>query len=57
LISLQIVSKLQEVGKVSREEILEASQRILYLAQNFDNEFPGLENLKSTHFTQIKLLL
>lgn len=30
---------------------------MLYLAQNFDKEYPHLENLKKTHFTIITQLL
>jgi len=26
---------------------------VLFLAQNFDKAFPGLENLKKTHFVTI----
>ena len=39
------------------DEILDVSQRVLFLAQNFDKEYPGLENLKKTHFSIITQLL
>jgi hypothetical protein len=38
-------------------EIIEVSQKVLYLAQNFDKILPGLENLKKTHFVVITQLL
>jgi len=30
---------------------------VLELTQNVEKELPGLENLKNTHFNQIKLFL
>lgn len=35
---------------MGEDQILDVSQKVLYLAQNFDKEFPNLENLKKTHF-------
>lgn len=57
LISNDIVMKLVEASKAQEEEIIEVSQKVLYLAQNFDRAFPGLENLKKTHFVNITSLL
>ena len=45
------------MSKMKESEILDVSQRVLYLAQNFDKEYPGLENLKKSHFTIITSLL
>ena len=42
---------------MGEDQILDVSQKVLYLAQNFDKEFPGLENLKKTHFGIITQLL
>jgi len=42
---------------MNEDAILDVSQKVLYLAQNFDREFPGLENLKKTHFGIITQLL
>jgi len=42
---------------MAEDDILDVSQRVLFLAQNFDNEFPSLENLKKTHFAIITTLL
>jgi hypothetical protein len=53
LITNDIVKKLMAVSKATEEEIIEVSQRVLYLAQNFEKVFPGLENLKKTHFSII----
>ncbi len=57
LITNEIVFKLVGVSKAKEEDIIEISQKILYLAQNFEKEFPGLENLKKTHFVNITQLL
>jgi len=57
LITNDIVCKLVAVSKAKEEEIIEVSQRVLYLAQNFEKAFPGLENLKKTHFVNITQLL
>lgn len=57
LITNEIVYKLVDISKAKEEEIIEVSQRVLYLAQNFEKAFPGLENLKKTHFVNITQLL
>jgi len=57
MINSIIVSKLISASKMVEDEILDVSQRVLFLAQNFDKEFPGLENLKKTHFNIITQLL
>ena len=46
LISSEVVERLILVSKMVEEEILDVSQKVLYLAQNFDKEFPDLKNLK-----------
>lgn len=56
-INALVVSRLIQISKMSEEKILEVSQKVLYLAQNFDKEFPGLENLKKTHFGIITQML
>jgi len=57
LITNPIVQKIVEVSRSAEEDIIEVSQKVLYLAQNFDKVFPGLENLKKTHFVSITQLL
>lgn len=56
-INSEIVTKLIKISRMDEQEILDVSQKVLYLAQNFDKEFPGLENLKKTHFGIITQLL
>jgi len=41
------------VSRSEEADIIEISQKVLFLAQNFDKAFPGLENLKKTHFVTI----
>lgn len=53
LITNDIVNKLVSLSKAKEEDIIAVSQKILYMAQNFEKEFPGLENLKKTHFVMI----
>lgn len=57
LINNDIVAKLVAASKATEEDIIEVSQKVLHLAQNFDKHFPGLENLKKTHFVEITQLL
>ena len=57
LITNDIVQRLVKASKAAEDEIIEVSQKVLYLAQNFDKAFPGLENLKKTHFVEITQLL
>jgi hypothetical protein len=45
------------VSKHDDSDIIEISRKILFLAQNFDKTFPGLENLKKSHFQQIAVLV
>ena len=45
------------VSRCEESDIIEVSQKVLYLAQNFDKAFPGLENLKKSHFVVITQLL
>ena len=51
------MESLVKVAQAKEEDIIEISQKVLYLAQNFDKVCPGLENLKKTHFVTITQLL
>jgi len=57
LITNSILSCLVKVAKAEEEDIVQVSQKVLYLAQNWDRTFQGLENLKKTHFVIITKLL
>jgi len=37
----------------SEQEIIENSKKLLYLAQNFEKELPGLENLKNVYLNDL----
>jgi hypothetical protein len=57
LITNDLVKMMVHVSRCAEVDIIEAAQKVLYLAQNFDKVFPGLENLKKSHFTVITQLL
>lgn len=57
LINSIVVRRLIKKSKMEEGEILDVSQKVLYLAQNFDKAFPQLDNLKNTHFKLITQLL
>ena len=57
LITNDLVVKMARAAEVREEEIIDVSQRVLFLAQNFEKAFSGLENLKKTHFVNITSLL
>lgn len=57
LISTDVILRLKNTSQRNEDEILDISQRVLHLTQNFDSEFPGMTNLKSTHFSVITELL
>jgi hypothetical protein len=52
-ITVELVQKIVEVSRHEEADTMAVSKKVLYLAQNFDKELPGLENLKKTHFAQI----
>lgn len=52
-----LINQMVLVSQCSEAEIVDVSQKVLYLAQNFDKVFPGLENLKKSHFVVITQLL
>lgn len=56
-ITESLINRLITVARCSDADIIEVSQKVLYLAQNFDIVFPGLENLKKSHFVAITGLL
>jgi len=49
----EIMKQMINISGYTETEITECAQRILIDAQNFDNLFPGLINLKRTHFTKL----
>jgi hypothetical protein len=51
---------LEKLEKLSRESsycILTLSSKILYKAQHFEEEFPGMENLKKAHFNALNTMV
>lgn len=57
LVQAEFLRRLMVASRASEDDLIKAAQRVLYLAQSFDKVFPGLDNLKKTHFPQITALL
>ncbi len=38
---------------VQETQLIEVSKKLLYLAQNFEKEMPGLENLKNLYIPEL----
>lgn len=57
LITHDIVDRLIKHSSAKEDEIIDCSQKVLFLAQNFEKLFPGLENLKKSHFSNITQLI
>ena len=49
----EIIDQMVNLTEYSEPEIMECSQKILADAQNFDTLYPGLVNLKKTHFSKL----
>lgn len=49
----EIIRRMVEVSSYPEGEIVECAQRVLSDAQNFESLFPGLTNLKKTHFNEL----
>ena len=44
---------LQVLGDTEESVLIEVSKKLLYLAQNFEKELPGLENLKTAYIPEL----
>ncbi len=53
LMTKEILSKLLKVSDIKEKELIDFSKKLLYLAQNFEKELPGLENLKTVYIPQL----
>jgi hypothetical protein len=47
------VYRLIESSSLAEKELMATSKSLLYLAQNFEKELPGLENLKNAYITEL----
>ena len=57
LVDEQVGRRIIEVSRLAQSDIIETSQSILHLAQNFGQELPGLSNLNSRDFSIITQML
>lgn len=53
LLNKEVVRRMVEVSGYGEGEIVECAQKVLSDAQNFESLFPGLTNLKKTHFNEL----
>jgi hypothetical protein len=53
LMTKEIIDSLVSVSGIKERDIVECSKKVLYLAQNFEKELPGLENLKSCYIPEL----
>ena len=49
LMSKDVLNGLLACSDLKEKELIECSKKLLYLAQNFEKELPGLENLKTVY--------
>jgi hypothetical protein len=42
---------------IDEKLLIETSKKLLYLAQNFEKELPGLENLKNVYIPLLNLFV
>jgi hypothetical protein len=53
ILTPEIQSKLVLVSGLKERELIDCSKKLLYLAQNFEKELPGLKNLKGCYIPQL----
>ena len=53
MLTKEIFEKLLKVSEHDENSLVETSKKLLYLAQNFESELPGLENLKSIYIPKL----
>jgi hypothetical protein len=49
ILTKDILEDLVAVSGLEERTLIETSKKLLYLAQNFEKELPGLENLKNVY--------
>lgn len=45
----EMLNALVSCSDLKEKELIDCSKKLLYLAQNFEKELPGLENLKNVY--------
>lgn len=53
ILTKDILHNLLQVSELEERTLIETSKKLLYLAQNFEKELPGLENLKNVYIPQL----
>lgn len=49
MITKPLLQNIVDISGVEERKLVECSKKLLYLAQNFEKELPGLHNLKTTY--------
>ena len=49
MITKSLLQTIIDVSGVEEKKLVECSKKLLYLAQNFEKELPGLFNIKTTY--------
>ena len=53
ILTKQVLQNLLDVSGVEERKLIECAKKVLYLAQNFEKELPGLNNVKDTYIPQL----
>lgn len=53
ILNKAILQGLLDVSAIEERVLIEASKKLLYLAQNFEKELPGLTNLKEAYIPEL----
>lgn len=49
ILTKQILQNLLDVSGIEEKKLIDCSKKVLYLAQNFEKELPGLVNIKESY--------
>lgn len=49
ILSKPILQSILDVSGIEEKALIENSKKVLYLAQNFEKELPGLQNIKEAY--------
>jgi hypothetical protein len=53
IMTKSILQNIVDHSTIEERKLIECSKKLLYLAQNFEKELPGLQNIKDTYIPQL----
>jgi len=53
ILTKELCSALCQVSDIKERDLIESSKKLLYLAQNFETELPGMSNLKKVYIPEL----